>query len=79
MEIIIEGVTAKVFLNIIGVFKDEITGYYFDNVKKVYTVYLNGDKNWNVCTYTYGVVLKTPDGFRKVAMRSKDFGNIIIQ
>ena len=79
MEIIIEGVTAKAFLNIIGEFRDSITGYFFDNDKKLYTVYLSGDKNWTVCAYTYGVVLKTPDGIRRVALRSKDFGNIIIQ
>ena len=79
MEIIIEGVTAKAFLNIIGEFRDDITGYFFDNDKKLYTVYLNGNKNWNVCTYTYGIVLKTTDGLRKVAMRNKDFGNMIIQ
>ena len=79
MEIIIEGVTAKAFLNIIGEFRDDITGYYFDNYKKLYIVYLNGNKNLNVCTYTYGVVLKTSDGLRRVAMRNKDFGNMIIQ
>ena len=79
MEIIIEGVTAKAFLNIIGEFKDGVTGYYFDNDKKVYTVYLNENKNWCVCTYTYGTILKTTDGLKRVVMRNSDFGNIIIQ
>lgn len=79
MEIIIEGVTAKAFLNIIGEFRDGITGYYFDNDKKVYTVYLNEKKNWCVCTYTYGTILKTTDGLKRVVMRNNDFGNIIIQ
>ena len=79
MEIIIERVTAKTLLNIIKEFNDDITGYYFDSDMKLYTVYLNGNKDWNVCTYTYGVVLKSLDGLKKVAMRNKDFGNITIQ
>ena len=79
MEIIIERVTAKTLLNIIEVFNDDITGYYFDSDMKLYTVYLNGNKHWNVCTYTYGEVLKSLDGHKRVSMRNKDFGNITIQ
>ena len=79
MEIIIERVTAKTLLNIIKEFNDDITGYHFDNDMKLFTVYLNGSKDWNVCTYTYGVVLKSLDGLKRVTMRSKDFGNITIQ
>ena len=79
MEIIIERITAKMLLNIIKEFNDDITGYHFDNDMKLFTVYLNGSKDWNVCTYTYGVVLKSLDGLKKVTMRNKDFGNITIQ
>ena len=78
MEIIIEGVTAKAFFNIIGELKDDVTGYYFNNDKKLYTVYLNERKDWIVGSYTYGVVLKTSDCLKRVLMRNKDFGYITI-
>ena len=83
MEIIIEGVTAKAFLNIIGELKDYVTGYYFDNDKKLYTVYLSEKKNWIVCTYTYVTTLRiserTQDSYKSVILRNKDFANMIIQ
>ena len=78
MEIVIDGVTAKAFLNIIGVLKNNVTGYYYDGEKGLYTVYLTSKKKWYISTYDFVTTLRPADYSNAVELRSRDYVNIII-